>query len=409
MKKNLILNILTLSAICISTSLDALSGVYHEGYGLKARGMAGVGIALPQDSLVGAMNPAGMVRVGNRFDVSLTWASNCLAKCKFFDNANPANNGRFFAQPDVFIPEFGFNKMITPNISLGLSAWARGASYSWGAKFPLYGTSNVGSEDVILTATPSMAWQINDIHSIGFGVDLVACKLKIKGFQNFASNSIAPQHVTNKGSDYRPGIGFHVGWMGKFTNNFTMGLSYQSPSWVHRFNKYKGLFPDKGSVNLPANYGIGFAYTWNCWQFGLDVIRFLWSNQRALGNSFTLQHPNGSKHGTGFGWRDQTTFRLGAAYQFNESLILRCGYRHSNEQVRKSQLFNCGHTPLLTTDTISLGASCQWDCNELDIFYSYDFVKKLKNKRAIPTEFGGGGVKLDWNVGLLGLQYGRKF
>jgi len=46
----------------------ATNGYFQHGYGLKAKGMAGVGIAFPQDALAAATNPAGMVEVGNRID-----------------------------------------------------------------------------------------------------------------------------------------------------------------------------------------------------------------------------------------------------------------------------------------------------------------------------------------------------
>ena len=47
--------------------------LFSHGYGVKAQGMGGVGIALPQDALAAATNPAGMAWVGNRLDVGLNW------------------------------------------------------------------------------------------------------------------------------------------------------------------------------------------------------------------------------------------------------------------------------------------------------------------------------------------------
>ena len=47
----------------------ATQGTFPHGYGVKSEGMGGVVIALPQDSLAGASNPAGMVAVGDRLDV----------------------------------------------------------------------------------------------------------------------------------------------------------------------------------------------------------------------------------------------------------------------------------------------------------------------------------------------------
>ena len=51
----------------------ATNGYFSHGYGVKSMGMAGVGIALPQDGLAAATNPAGTAFVGDRLDLGLTW------------------------------------------------------------------------------------------------------------------------------------------------------------------------------------------------------------------------------------------------------------------------------------------------------------------------------------------------
>lgn len=39
---------------------QATTGYFAHGYGIKAKAMGGVGIALPQDALAAATNPAGI-------------------------------------------------------------------------------------------------------------------------------------------------------------------------------------------------------------------------------------------------------------------------------------------------------------------------------------------------------------
>ncbi|HEY9531842.1 MAG TPA: long-chain fatty acid transporter, partial [Burkholderiales bacterium] len=51
----------------------ATTGYFQHGYGIKAKGMGGVGIALPQDSLAAATNPAGMALIGSRADIGVDW------------------------------------------------------------------------------------------------------------------------------------------------------------------------------------------------------------------------------------------------------------------------------------------------------------------------------------------------
>ena len=63
----------TFLAAALVTSLPALAtnGTMPHGYGIKAQGMGGASIALPQDALAAANNPAGMALVGNRLDLGL--------------------------------------------------------------------------------------------------------------------------------------------------------------------------------------------------------------------------------------------------------------------------------------------------------------------------------------------------
>lgn len=51
----------------------ATNGYFQHGYGIKSQGMGGVGIALPQDSLTAAINPAGMGLIGNRYDFGINY------------------------------------------------------------------------------------------------------------------------------------------------------------------------------------------------------------------------------------------------------------------------------------------------------------------------------------------------
>ena len=60
------------AAIALLSASDfahAKDGYFSHGLGIKSEGIAGVGIAFPQDSLAAATNPAGTALVGNRVDL----------------------------------------------------------------------------------------------------------------------------------------------------------------------------------------------------------------------------------------------------------------------------------------------------------------------------------------------------
>lgn len=109
-----------------SGSAFATNGYFAHGYGMKAKGMAGVGIALPQDGLAAATNPAGMVMVGDRLDLGVDWFKpNRGAEIV---GTGVGINGNYDGNGDssFLVPEFGYNKMLGWDMSVGVSVYGNG-------------------------------------------------------------------------------------------------------------------------------------------------------------------------------------------------------------------------------------------------------------------------------------------
>lgn len=85
----------------------ATDGYFSTGYGVKQQGQGGAGIALPQDSLAAATNPAGMVFVGDRFDFGLTWFRP-IRGASITGSENPQLDGNFDGsrKKNFFIPNW---------------------------------------------------------------------------------------------------------------------------------------------------------------------------------------------------------------------------------------------------------------------------------------------------------------
>lgn len=72
MKVKKIVALTSLTALAMLPGVSSATlGYFAHGYGMKSIGMGGAGIALPQDSLAAASNPAGMVMVGTRYDIGV--------------------------------------------------------------------------------------------------------------------------------------------------------------------------------------------------------------------------------------------------------------------------------------------------------------------------------------------------
>lgn len=121
--------IATLLGVCVSTA-QATNGYSPTGFGTANKGLAGAGVALPQDALAGATNPAGMLFVGSRFDLGAALFSPDRG-FKADDNAGPppampgdpssVPAGSYDSRKDLFlIPHLGWNRRLDEHSSIGV-------------------------------------------------------------------------------------------------------------------------------------------------------------------------------------------------------------------------------------------------------------------------------------------------
>ncbi len=137
--------LLPLLAILTVANAHATDGYFAHGYGVKSQGMGGVGIALPQDAIAAAANPAGLGLVGDRVDFGVTWFRpqretelvNTAGGSGVFDGKYDANDTENF-----IIPEFGYNRQINPDVTLGVSVYGNGGmNTDYKKTIPLLGTT----------------------------------------------------------------------------------------------------------------------------------------------------------------------------------------------------------------------------------------------------------------------------
>lgn len=418
--------LLPLFALLASSQAYATDGYLAHGYGVKSQGMGGVGIALPQDALAAATNPAGMGLIGNRVDAGVTWfrpqresdITGNNTPFGSFDGKYDANDTENF-----IIPEFGANYDISPTLSLGVSVYGNGGmNTDYNKAIPLLGSTPARMDLSQLFIAPTVAWKVSPSNTVGLSLNLAYQRFEVKGLQNFTApvgtpqqTSSAPNNVTNKGYDSSTGFGVRVGWIGQISDSVSLGATYQSKTHMRKFDKYKGLFAEQGDFDIPENYGIGIAVKATPQlTFAADVERINYSDVDSVGNSINnlLQQGNllGSNKGAGFAWRDVTAVKLGASYAYSDNLTLRAGYNHSSQPIRKSEtLFNM-IAPGVVQDHITLGATYVLpNQGELSLAYMHAFEEKIKGNNSIPAGFGGGEANLKMYEDSLGVAYGWRF
>ncbi|OZB45659.1 MAG: long-chain fatty acid transporter [Thiomonas sp. 15-66-11] len=403
---------------------NATDGYFQPGYSVKSVGMGGVGIALPQDALAAAANPAGMALIGNRVDGGISLFR--PVREASVSGLGPTTTYSGNDSSSFLIPEVGFNYMLNPTMSVGLSMYGNGGmntGYSTIGNSGLPYMNGAGVDLQQLFISPSFSIKLNPSNSIGVAINLVHQSFRANGLGAFAQTSgpfanasTSPSNVTDNGHDSSNGVGVRIGWIGELAPGFSLGATYQPKTHMSSFSKYSGLFAGGGSFDIPANYGIGFAWQPNQqWTVAGDVERILYSGVPAIGNTidcfYTQSCQLGGSNGPGFGWQDITVVKLGVAYAINPSLTVRAGWNHSDNPIPSSQVMLNTLAPGIVKDHLTLGATYTLSpAMEL----SFDYVHAFKNSvtGALPAQFGypaGASETISMYQDTVGVSVGWKF
>ncbi|MCU0839907.1 MAG: outer membrane protein transport protein [Rhodospirillales bacterium] len=409
--------------LLLATPAHATNGYLSHGYGIKSMGMAGASIALPQDAIAAAYNPAGMTVVGNRVDFGLNWFRPTGREATIVGSPAPFNNTSYYGdeKSNFFVPEFGYNQMLDARTSVGVSVYGNGGMNTfYDRPFPLFGSTKPGVDLSQLFIAPTVGYKVTPEHAVGVSLNLAFQRFKAHGLENFTAPSgpmqfsAYPSDVTNNGYENSYGYGLRLGYIGQITPQFAVGATYQSKTWMTDFDNYRGLFAEQGGFDIPANYGLGIALKpMPGLDIALDVVWIDYSGIKSINNPLLpnlFQARLGTDGGAGFGWEDMTVYKLGIQYALNPQLTLRGGYNYGKQPIPASEtLFNV-LAPGVMEDHWTLGAT--WTLankSELSFSFLYSPSVTVTGENSIPPAFGGGNVNLKMKEMSFGVAYGWKF
>jgi long-chain fatty acid transport protein len=402
---------LLIAAGLASPLAHATNGMLPIGYGLKSEGMGGAGIALPQDALAAATNPAGMVMVGDRIDMGLEWFKPNRTDTNGSTGATAVAGGTYDGngRPNFFIPQFGYNKMISGNTSLGVSVFGNGGMNTAYNSNPFNGSSGVAGVNLAqLFISPTWSMKLNPQNSIGVSLNIAYQMFSatgIQGFSGISANSSAG--FNNPGTDTATGYGLRLGWIGQVSPAVTLGATYQTKTKMSKFSKYAGLFSDQGELDVPANYGIGVAVKANsATTVAFDVERIEYSGVNAIGNPMPFGAAAlGASNGPGFGWKSINAYKLGVSYAMDSKLTLRAGVDHCDQPIQSSQVMFNILAPGVIQNHLSLGAT--WtlaDKSEVTVGYVHSFKNSVTGTP--PAGYGTNPITLSMDQDAIGISYG---
>lgn len=391
------------AGMAFSMGAFATNGYFSHGYGTKNKGIGGAGVALPQDSLAAATNPAGMAFVGDRLDVGIA----IFNPNREYSSTNAGAIVTAAQESDseyFYIPHLGYNKMLSANQSVGVSVYGNGGMNT---DYPstVFGSGASGVDLSQLFVNVSYAHKIASNASLGAGAILAYQRFKAYGVQNFG--------VQNAGYDSATGYGLRLGGQVDVGGGVTLGASYQTKVEMSELDKYAGLFAEQGDFDIPSTYTLGLS--WKAMKdltVAFDYQRINYTDVASVSNpgprSFADVGLLGADNGPGFGWEDINVFKLGVQYNTGE-WTWRAGWNHGDQPIPTANegLFNI-LAPGVVEDHLTLGFTKTLDKNsELNFAFMHAFNKKVTS--TIPAALGGGATELEMNQNEVEFSYGIKF
>jgi len=176
MKKQLLSGLVFTSALS-TFNVFATNGYFTHGYGMTHKGMAGAGVALSEELMSGANNPATFSANGTQMSVGIELfapeRNYTAAKVdEYFPNALYLDATTKKSDNSLFaIPEFAIGHQLNERINIGLLVYGNGGmNTEYVADSAPQGTFYGGTTGVDLKqlfVSPTMSYQLNEQIRLG--------------------------------------------------------------------------------------------------------------------------------------------------------------------------------------------------------------------------------------------------
>ena len=408
-----------MASALMAGSAWATDGYFPHGYGIKAKGMGGVSIAMTDQAFAGANNPATASFAGNRAEAGVELfmpkrgAERSAAAGPMAGNAESDSK-------NFWVPEFGYTTPINDKVAMGLTVYGNGgmntdyantgidctAAGGGPGSNLLCGAGRLGIDMMQLIVAPTLSYKVDERHAIGVSPLLVYQRFKATGLDLFKGMSGSPMNVTGNGYDSSTGVGVRLGYVGKPNNMVTWGATWSPKTKMKKFDKYSGLFAGDGGFDIPESYGIGLALQATPQLLlAADYQRINYSKVPSVGNPSNNNAPLGSANGPGFGWSDVNVIKIGVQWQANSQWTLRAGYNNTDNPIQARDVtFNIIAPGVITKHYTVGGTFALGNDRELTLAYMY----------APRNSVSGTGMfmapeTIRMSQQSLGVQYGWKF
>jgi len=429
-----------LSAVIASLALPhtayATNGAWLIGYGAKSRSMGGTGVADNRGAMAAAFNPATMSDSGDRFDIG---ADLFMPPRTVKHESGVLGYTEEDSNHDIFlVPSMGLTYDWNEKINVGFAFIGAGLQTEYNqtvnsdscnrvnsGSVPGYSScpptffnafdsgaaTEAGVHMMQMQFLPSIAYKLNKQHSLGATLAIAATFFKAKGLEDFGALGFtsADGDYTSNNWDHAFGAGIRLGWLGKFSDEkLRVGVNYSSRTYMQKLDAYKNLFAEQGGFDIPENYALGFAYDFTpAWTATFEIQQINWSDVKSMGNpgpnaanpsdlfilcpapSDATSCKTGGDNGLGFGWTDQTVYKIGVDWTINEKWNARAGWNYGESPIPPEEVLFNMLAPATPEHHLTLGVGYEFnDTYVIDGSFVYAFSNPIDG----PTAFGPGGA-----------------
>jgi long-chain fatty acid transport protein len=390
----------------------ATEGMFQHAYGLRHKALAGAGVAAVEDATGISINPAGLVDVGEQFNMGLS----AFMPFREYEAAGTTQitPGRHESDKNFYpAPTLAWVTQLNADTAVAFSIFGNGGMNTTYPAFaralPCRGTSpgtgpfcfgKAGVDLMQMFISAAIAHRFNERLSLGVAPIFAVQRFKAYGIgnagQGFSAMSAYQNNFSGLGYDWSVGGGVRLGATVKLSETLSLGFSWQSRICMGRLDKYKGLFAERGNLDIPANLQLGLA-----WQatptlrLMLDWRYIFNDGVKAIGRSSTFTGVRfGTDSGPGFGWRDTSSLKIAAEYQWSDDLILRAGYAYIwPNPVPAGEVAINIISPGVIRHEFTGGGTWRLDAHN-DLDFAFMFAPTSEQCGTVPAVYGGGRVCL---------------
>lgn len=402
----------------------ATNGYFAHGYGTHYSGMAGAGAALSLNTMASATNPAALAFLGKRVDIGVAVFK---PNRSYAVTGNPSGfPGTFGLTPGswesdnttFFIPSLGANFKVGENGAFGIALYGNGGmNTDWPNE--VFYAGNAGVDLSQMFVAPTYAIRLAENHGLGLTAIGAVQWFQANGLASFSPFSTDPTSLTENGKSYSYGGGLRFGYMGNLSPYFSVGASYQTKIWMSEFDKYAGLFAQKGDFDIPANWVVGVAIkpTENL-DIAVDYQQILYGDIPAIANPMMpalgacmmgqVGSCMGGPQGPGFGWQDMGVIKIGAQLRTGNGWTWRAGYSYGEQPIPESEMMFNILAPGVIEQHVTAGFSKAFGTQEISFAVMRGLEKTISgpnaleapNQQTIDLQMDQWQFELSWGFGI---------